>query len=70
MLVPVAAIIVLGQLAGYAYLLWLVTAMYPAMCLGLLVYMLYRRDHYTGKAGHSAHAAAREVKLDAMEVDY
>jgi hypothetical protein len=47
MLAPVAAIVVLGQLAGYAYLFWLVTAMYPAMCLGMLVYMLYRRDHFT-----------------------
>jgi hypothetical protein len=49
---PVAAMIVLGQLAGYAYLLWLVTAVYPAMCLGMLVYMLYRRDHFTVRVGH------------------
>ena len=49
---PVAAIIVLGQLAGYAYLLWLVTAVYPAMCLGMLVYMLYRRDHFTVRVRH------------------
>jgi hypothetical protein len=58
MLAPVAAIIVLGQLAGFAYLLWLVTAMYPAMCLGMLVYMLYRRDHFTGPVGHSTHVAS------------
>jgi hypothetical protein len=44
MLAPVAAIIVVGQLLGYAYRLWLVTAMYPAMCLGMLAYMLYRHD--------------------------
>jgi hypothetical protein len=49
MITPVAAIIVLGQLAGVAYLLWLVTAMYPAMCLGMLAYMLYRRDQFTGR---------------------
>jgi hypothetical protein len=49
MLAPVAAIIMLGQSAGYAYLLWLVTAVYPAMCLGMLVYMLYHRDHFTGR---------------------
>jgi hypothetical protein len=49
MFAPVAAIIVLGQLAGYAYLLWLIIAMYPAMSLGILVYMLYRRDHFTGQ---------------------
>jgi hypothetical protein len=53
MLAPVAAIIVVGQVAGYAYLLWLVTAMYPAMCLGMLIYMLYRRDHFTGQVGYS-----------------
>jgi hypothetical protein len=51
MLAPVAAIIVLGQLAGYAYLLWLITAVYPAMCLGMLAYMLYRRDHFTVRLG-------------------
>lgn len=48
MVAPVAMIAVVGELAGYAYLLWLVTAMYPAMCLGLLVYMRYRRDQFTG----------------------
>jgi hypothetical protein len=44
MLAPVAAIVVLGELTRAAYLLWLVTAMYPAMSFGMLVYMLYRRD--------------------------
>jgi hypothetical protein len=44
MIAPVAAIVVLGEFAGVAYLLWLVTAMYPTMCLGMLVYMLYRRE--------------------------
>lgn len=58
MFAPVAAIIVVGQLAGFAYLLWLITAMYPAMCLGMLVYMLYRRDHFTGRVGHSTHVAS------------
>jgi hypothetical protein len=48
MIVPVAAIIVLGQLSRYAYLLWLITAGYPAMTLGMLVYMLYRHDHFLG----------------------
>jgi hypothetical protein len=57
MLAPVAAIMVLGQLAAYAYLLWLITAGYPAMSLGMLVYMLYRRDHFTGWVGHPTHAA-------------
>jgi hypothetical protein len=53
MLAPVIVIIALGQWAGHAYLLWLVTAMYPAMCLGMLVYMLYRRRQFTGWMGHS-----------------
>ena len=46
MIAPVVLIIVLGQLAGFAYLLWLLTAGYPAMSLGMLVYMLYRHDHF------------------------
>ncbi len=46
MLAPVAAIIVLGEMGGYAYRLWLLTAGYPAMCLGMLVYMLHRTYGY------------------------
>jgi hypothetical protein len=42
MIAPVAAIVVLGELAGYAYRPWLITAGYAAMSLGMLVYMLYR----------------------------
>jgi hypothetical protein len=57
MVAPVAAIIVVGELAGYAYLLWLITAMYPAMSLGMLVYMLYRRDQFTVRVGHSTQVA-------------
>lgn len=48
MIVPVALIIVLGQLAGFAYLLWLLTAGYPAMSLGMLFYMLYRYNRFVG----------------------
>lgn len=43
MLGPVAAIVVLGELLRSAYLLWLVTAMYPAMSVGMLVYLILRR---------------------------
>jgi hypothetical protein len=57
MVAPVAAIFVIGELAGYAYLLWLITAMYPAMSLGMLVDMLYRRDHFTVRVGHATHVA-------------
>ena len=46
MLAPVAATVVLGELMRSAYLLWLVTAMYPAMSLGMLAYSLYRRDAF------------------------
>ena len=42
MLGPVAAVVLVGELAGYAYLPWLITAGYPAMSLGMLVYMLSR----------------------------
>jgi hypothetical protein len=41
MLAPVAAIAVVGEVAAYAYLPWLITAGYPAMSLGMLVYLLY-----------------------------
>lgn len=44
MLAPVAAIISVGRLTTFDYLLWLVTAMYPAMCLGMLAYMLVRPE--------------------------
>jgi hypothetical protein len=42
MITPVAAIALLGELAGYAYRSWLITAGYPAMSVGMLVCMLYR----------------------------
>jgi hypothetical protein len=44
MLLPVAVIVLLGQLTRAPYLLWLVTAMYPAMSLGMLIYLLFRRS--------------------------
>ena len=54
MIAPVAAIMVLGQLTAYDYLTWLLTGGYPVMCLGMLMYMLYRRDFFTGQAGSIA----------------
>jgi hypothetical protein len=57
MLTPVAASIVVGELAGYAYQLWLITAMYPLMCFGMLAYMLYRHNHFTGRVANSMHDA-------------
>lgn len=49
MIGPVAIIAVVGELAGYASRLWLVTGMYPVMSLGLILYMHYRRDHFTAR---------------------
>jgi hypothetical protein len=57
MTAPVAAIMVLGPLTVYDYLTWLLTAGYPAMCLGMLIYMLYRRDHFTRWTAYSKHTA-------------
>jgi len=42
MLAPVAAIVALGEIRQTPYLVWLITAMYPAMSLGMVVYVLYR----------------------------
>ena len=47
MLAPIAAIVLVSELAGYTYLLWLLNAGYPAMCLGILVYMLYCRNYFS-----------------------
>ncbi len=57
MLAPVAAISMLRLLGADTYLPWLRNASHLAMPLGMLVVMLYRRDHYTGTASHSSHAA-------------
>ena len=57
MISPVAVIMVLGQFTAYDYFTWLLTAGYPAMSLGMLIYMLYRRDHFTRKLVHSKHTA-------------
>jgi hypothetical protein len=57
MIAPVTAIMVLGPLTAYDYLTWLLTVGYPAMCLGMLVYMLYSRDHFTEPVVHSQHSA-------------
>ncbi|MCZ7569874.1 MAG: hypothetical protein M5U01_14995 [Ardenticatenaceae bacterium] len=61
MFAPVAAIVVLRLLGADAEQPWLADASHPAMFLGMIIAMLYRRDHYTGKAGHSAHATHSEL---------
>jgi hypothetical protein len=57
MILPVIVIVVLGQLTVYDYFTWLLTAGYPAMSLGMLTYMLYRRDHFTGRVGRLANTS-------------
>lgn len=56
MLAPVAVINLLCSLGAVEYLPWLAEASGPAMYFGMLGAMLYRRDHFTGKAGHLTHA--------------
>ena len=53
---PMVAVIALRLLEGSdTYLPWLRQVGYNGMFLGMLIAMLYRRDHYMGQAGHSAH---------------
>lgn len=54
MIAPVAVILALGQLTAYDFLTWLLTSGYPLMCLGMLIYMLYRRDFFTGQVDNVA----------------
>ena len=51
MLAPVAVINLLCSLGAVEYLPWLAGASGPAMNLGMLAAMLYRRNHYSVKAG-------------------
>jgi hypothetical protein len=57
MLAPVAASLLPRLLGADADLAWITDLSHPGMFLGMLVAMLYRRDHYTGSTGPSAHAA-------------
>jgi len=60
MFAPVAVVNVLRLLGADAYLPWLSKASHLGMFLGMMVAMLYRRDHYTGTAGHAAHVTHGE----------
>ena len=55
MFASVAAVIGLRLLGADVKQLWISKVSHIGMLLGMLIAMLYRRDHYTGKAGHSAH---------------
>lgn len=52
MVAPVALIGLLCQLGIDAYLPWLAGLSTPLMFLGMILAMLYRRDHYTRTKGH------------------
>lgn len=47
MVTPVIAIMALGMLTDDDFLTWLLIAGYPAMSIGMLACMFYRRDHFT-----------------------
>lgn len=55
MVIPMLVIALLCQLGLSEYLPWLTDANSAAMFLGMIAVMIYRRDHYTGSASHSAH---------------
>ncbi len=61
MVAPVALTTVLSLLGAAVYLPWLGNASHFGMFLGMLIVMLYHRDHYTGKTSHSAHTAHGEI---------
>ena len=52
---PMAVVIALRLLGVGASQPWLIQVGYLGMFLGMLIAMLYRHDHYTGKAHHSGH---------------
>ena len=62
MFAPGVVIIVLCWLGADTYLPWLITLASPAGTVGMLVYMLYRRAHFTEKAGHAVHASNAETE--------
>lgn len=57
MLAPTAVINLLCSLGAVEYLPWLAEVSGPAMYIGMLGAMLYRRNHFTGHIDHSAHTA-------------
>lgn len=56
MLVPGAAILVARLLGSDAYFPWLPYMACPVICSSMVIYMIVRHEHYTGSAGHAAHA--------------
>ena len=58
---PMAAVMALRLLGVGASQPWLIQVGYQGMFLGMLMAMLYRRDHYTGKSDHSGHDHSAHV---------
>jgi hypothetical protein len=52
MVAPVAIIALVGEVMRYPYLMWLVTGLYPLMCLGMIAEMIYRRECLTTRDVH------------------
>jgi hypothetical protein len=49
MVAPVAIVALVGEVLRYHYLLWLVTGMYPLMCLGMIADIAHRRDRHVAR---------------------
>ncbi len=62
MIAPVAVIGLLCQFGVDEYLPWLAGLSMPAMLLGMVAAMLYRKEHYTGNANHASHTAHEDVE--------
>lgn len=60
MLGPMAVVGLLCQFGVDNYLPWLAEASCPAMFIGMIAAMLYRRDHYTRAKSHVAEHAKME----------
>jgi flagellar biosynthetic protein FliP len=60
MLGPMAAVGLLCQFGADTYLPWLAEASCPAMFIGMIAAMLYRRDHYTRAKSHIVEYAKEE----------
>jgi len=63
MLLSTAAVIVLRALEMQDALLWLATNQHALMLVGMLAFMLYRREHYTN--GYSFRWPAASQRMNA-----
>jgi hypothetical protein len=49
MAAPVAIVALVAEVLRYPYLLWLVTGMYPLMCLGMIADIAHRGDSHVAR---------------------